>query len=46
MYEKYDCTSMGKSGDGGEYRAQSGFGWTNGVVLEMLNKHGDRLTTN
>ncbi|XP_033320650.1 trehalase [Bombus bifarius] len=37
MFEKYDSLTPGKSGGGGEYDVQSGFGWTNGVVLEFLN---------
>jgi alpha,alpha-trehalase len=37
MYEKYNVTSTtGLPGNGGEYQVQSGFGWTNGVVLELL----------
>eukprot|EP01105_Mastigella_eilhardi_P027874 TRINITY_DN8841_c0_g1_i1.p1 TRINITY_DN8841_c0_g1~~TRINITY_DN8841_c0_g1_i1.p1 ORF type:complete len:361 (+),score=99.60 TRINITY_DN8841_c0_g1_i1:758-1840(+) len=38
MYEKYDCTTCGAPGGGGEYDVQAGFGWTNGVVLDMLLK--------
>ncbi|XP_044731544.1 trehalase-like isoform X2 [Chrysoperla carnea] len=44
MFEKYDCEVPGRYGGGGEYVVQSGFGWTNGVILEMLNAHGDELT--
>lgn len=37
MYEKYNVTTTsGLPGNGGEYDVQSGFGWTNGVVLELL----------
>ncbi|KAL2721876.1 trehalase-like [Vespula maculifrons] len=36
MFEKYDATSPGKGGGGGEYNVQEGFGWTNGVVFEFL----------
>lgn len=39
MYEKYDCS--GTAGSGGEYEVQTGFGWTNGVVLDLLNTYGD-----
>ena len=38
MHEKYDVTKYeGGRGAGGEYEPQVGFGWTNGVVLELLN---------
>ncbi|GMH09312.1 hypothetical protein Nepgr_011153 [Nepenthes gracilis] len=40
MYEKYDVENCGESGDGGEYRPQTGFGWTNGVVLALLEEFG------
>ncbi|CAH1407232.1 unnamed protein product [Nezara viridula] len=43
MFEKYDSLLVGRTGDGGEYDAQEGFGWTNGVVFEFLQKWGDRL---
>lgn len=32
-----------KIAGGGEYTTQTGFGWTNGVVLELLAKHGNML---
>ncbi|KDR17472.1 Trehalase [Zootermopsis nevadensis] len=44
MYEKYDATVPGGHGGGGEYEIQVGFGWTNGVIMELLHKYGDRLT--
>jgi len=44
MYEKYDATIPGGHGGGGEYEIQLGFGWTNGVIMELLQKYGDRLT--
>ncbi|PNF19664.1 Trehalase [Cryptotermes secundus] len=44
MYEKYDATIPGGYGGGGEYETQEGFGWTNGVIMELLDKYGDRLT--
>ena len=43
MYEKYDVNIRGKPGHGGEYGVQVGFGWTNGVVLQFLQRYGDRL---
>ncbi|HWK35329.1 alpha,alpha-trehalase TreA [Sphingomonas sp.] len=35
LLEKYDV-ERGQAGGGGEYAVEHGFGWTNGVVLEML----------
>ncbi|XP_076622005.1 trehalase [Colletes latitarsis] len=37
MFEKYDSSIPGQGGGGGEYNVQTGFGWTNGVVLEFLD---------
>ncbi|XP_070931766.1 trehalase isoform X3 [Macaca nemestrina] len=45
MYEKYDISNGGQPGGGGEYEVQEGFGWTNGVVLMLLDRYGDRLTS-
>ncbi|KYQ48224.1 Trehalase [Trachymyrmex zeteki] len=36
MFEKYNAMHPGESGGGGEYNVQEGFGWTNGVVFELL----------
>ncbi|XP_066588279.1 trehalase-like isoform X2 [Prorops nasuta] len=44
MYEKYDATVSGGGGGGGEYEVQLGFGWSNGVVMDFLDKYGDRMT--
>ncbi|XP_015594366.1 trehalase isoform X3 [Cephus cinctus] len=44
MFEKYDATVCGGYGGGGEYEVQLGFGWSNGVVMDLLNKYADRLT--
>uniref|UniRef100_A0A0N4XTM1 Trehalase n=1 Tax=Nippostrongylus brasiliensis TaxID=27835 RepID=A0A0N4XTM1_NIPBR len=39
IWEKYDArSSRGKPGGGGEYVVQEGFGWTNGVVMALINK--------
>lgn len=39
MHEKYDFRAPdGRRGCGGEYRPQTGFGWTNGTVLWLLRK--------
>jgi alpha,alpha-trehalase len=44
MFEKYDAQRLGERGQGGEYVVQVGFGWTNGLTLELLIDHGDDLT--
>ena len=41
MHEKYDATRPGERGGGGEYTPQVGFGWTNGVVLWLLERYAD-----
>lgn len=43
MFEKYSCVQPGDHGGGGEYSVQSGFGWTNGIVLELLQRYGKEL---
>lgn len=40
MFEKYDVDNKGIPGGGGEYDVQLGFGWTNGVVLDLISKIG------
>lgn len=30
-------------GHGGEYQVQTGFGWSNGVVLDLLSMYYDRI---
>lgn len=40
MHEKYNVKKCGDSGGGGEYVPQTGFGWTNGVVLALLEEFG------
>jgi alpha,alpha-trehalase len=45
MHEKYDATVAPggggpNAGGGGEYAPQVGFGWSNGVALAMLRRHG------
>lgn len=46
MFEKFDVTrSDGVAGSGGEYDVQEGFGWTNGVVLSLLDRYGDTATS-
>lgn len=46
MFEKYDAEVPGKYGGGGEYNVQAGFGWSNGVVLEFLERYGKVMTAN
>jgi alpha,alpha-trehalase len=36
LVEKYDVLSTGRTGGGGEYPLQDGFGWTNGVLRKLL----------
>ncbi|KAJ6393473.1 hypothetical protein OIU77_022846 [Salix suchowensis] len=40
MHEKYDVQKCGESGGGGEYIPQTGFGWSNGVLLAFLEEFG------
>ena len=43
MFEKYDATSIGHPGGGGEYEVVTGFGWSNGIALSWLLKYGSEL---
>ena len=36
LVEKYDVVDVGRSGGGGEYPLQDGFGWTNGVMRKLM----------
>jgi alpha,alpha-trehalase len=36
LVEKYDVVTTGRSGGGGEYPTQDGFGWTNGVTRRLM----------
>ncbi|XP_075695034.1 trehalase [Rhinoderma darwinii] len=45
MYEKYNVEGDGKPGGGGEYEVQLGFGWSNGVIMQLLDLYGSRLTS-
>ena len=38
MVEKYNVENLGLEAGGGEYPVQDGFGWSNGVYLEMLGE--------
>ncbi|XP_063799554.1 trehalase [Pseudophryne corroboree] len=44
MFEKYDVEGDGKPGGGGEYDVQLGFGWSNGVILQLLDRYGSHMT--
>ena len=37
MVEKYDVLDVTRRAGGGEYPAQDGFGWTNGVAIALLS---------
>lgn len=39
LYEKYDVEQIDQLAGGGEYNVQEGFGWTNGVLLSLINKY-------
>ena len=43
LYPTYN--QPGKRGGGGEYEAQDGFGWTNGVFLFFLQEYGDKISS-
>uniref|UniRef100_A0A7I4YT85 Trehalase n=1 Tax=Haemonchus contortus TaxID=6289 RepID=A0A7I4YT85_HAECO len=44
MWEKYNVIGDApRPGTGGEYDVQDGFGWTNGVILDLLVTYNDRL---
>ena len=45
MFEKFNVSVQGAPGGGGEYSIQVGFGWTNGVVLDMLRRYPDKLVS-
>ncbi|KAG7160209.1 Trehalase-like 1 [Homarus americanus] len=45
MLEKYLVTEVGKSGSGGEYNTQEGFGWTNAVIMKFLSIYGHKIRT-
>ncbi|KAI6179725.1 Trehalase [Aphelenchoides besseyi] len=47
MFEKYNVSVLDTfgAGGGGEYEVQKGFGWTNGVILDLLDRYGEKLST-
>ena len=40
LMEKYNVVDTGLDAGGGEYTGQDGFGWTNGVLLALIDKYG------
>lgn len=40
LMEKYNVEDPALEAGGGEYPGQDGFGWTNGVLLSLMNKYG------
>ena len=40
LMEKYNVTDINKEATGGEYGEQEGYGWTNGVLLKLINIYG------
>eukprot|EP00052_Salpingoeca_macrocollata_P015309 m.121867 g.121867 ORF g.121867 m.121867 type:complete len:613 (-) comp19643_c0_seq2:221-2059(-) len=43
IFEKYNVESQGGAGGGGEYTIQTGFGWSCGTLLELMNMYGAQL---
>jgi alpha,alpha-trehalase len=39
LLEKYNVVDLSKVAGGGEYPDQDGFGWTNGVLLELIDRY-------
>jgi alpha,alpha-trehalase len=39
LMEKYNVTDTQLKAGGGEYSLQDGFGWTNGVLLNLMNRY-------
>lgn len=42
---QYDAEVVGGHGGGGEYGVQLGFGWSNGAVMDFMDKYGDSLSS-
>lgn len=42
LLEKYNVEDLSRTAGGGEYPLQDGFGWTNGVLLKLLNEQRSR----
>jgi alpha,alpha-trehalase len=41
LMEKYNVVDTQLEAGGGEYAGQDGFGWTNGVLLALIQIYGD-----
>jgi len=41
LMEKYNVMDEGLEAGGGEYPLQDGFGWTNGVLMQLMGRYGD-----
>jgi alpha,alpha-trehalase len=39
LLEKYNVEDINLIAGGGEYPLQDGFGWTNGVLLTLMNRY-------
>lgn len=44
MFEKYSDNSTNEAGEGGEYEVVEGFGWSNGVLIWVVDTFGNNLT--
>ena len=42
---QYSVEKFGTAGGGGEYSVQIGFGWSNGVILQLLDRYAEKLHT-
>ena len=43
LFEKFSALDVDSAGRGGEYAVQAGFGWTNGVLLWVVEQYKDVL---
>ncbi|KKF92309.1 Trehalase [Ceratocystis platani] len=43
IFEKYSSQSISSPGSGGEYDVAEGFGWTNGVLLYIMDEFGAEI---
>ncbi|MFT3682813.1 MAG: alpha,alpha-trehalase TreF [Ferruginibacter sp.] len=43
LMEKYNVVDTALEAGGGEYPGQDGFGWTNGVLLALIEKYGTEV---
>lgn len=45
LMEKYNVVDPTLPAGGGEYEGQDGFGWTNGVLVKLMQMYGDVMPT-